>query len=105
MQWDKDEDEDEELTFLMRKVVAPPPPDQTMTVVDYDVLMVLVVKGRLTDVINLDLGKAFDSVPHNPLSKLEMWIGWMYHLENKELAAWPHFQVYEAMTLCPSEDQ
>lgn len=66
-------------------------------------LMISVVKGRLTDVINLDLNKALDSVPHNPLSKLQMWIWWMNPLENKGLAAWSHH--CEAMASCPSEGQ
>lgn len=47
---------------------------QANLVAFYDVLMTLGIKGRLTDVINLDLSKALDSVPHNPLSKLERWI-------------------------------
>lgn len=40
----------------------------------YKRVIVLVDRGRATDIIYLDLCKAFDTVLHDTVSKLKMWI-------------------------------
>jgi len=64
----------------------------TNLVTFYDRVTALVDKGRATDVIYLDLSKAFDTVLHNFLvsSIGETWIRWMDYTVNKELAGWSH---------------
>ncbi|GAB0175643.1 hypothetical protein GRJ2_000029500 [Grus japonensis] len=54
----------------------------------YDGVTALVDKGRATDIICLDLCKAFDTVLHDILG--ETWIRWMDHSVDKELAGWSH---------------
>jgi len=54
----------------------------TNTVVFYDRLMVLVDKGRATDVIHLDLQKASDKIPYLYIGETQIWR--VDHSVNKE---------------------
>lgn len=68
----------------------------------YNVDTALMNKGRVTDLIYLELYKAFDIAQHSILG--ETWILWVYSLVDKELAGWSPKELQLAAP-CPSGDQ